>query len=200
MARLPHWSSLAAIVIMLSGIAVTLALQFARPPALLEFGEVPEFTLIERSGRTFTRSDLDGQIWVADFIFTNCAGTCPMMTDKMKLLQRELPESVRMVSFTVDPYRDTPEVLARYADRHGAEGDRWVFLTGEKEELYTLSKEGFHLAVDDTIETEVEPITHSTRFALVDPSGKIRGYYAGTESESVARLVADVEALLDEIS
>ena len=114
-------------------------------------------------------------------------------------LVRELPESVRMVSFTVDPDRDTPEVLARYADRHGAEGDRWVFLTGEKEELYTLSKEGFHLAVDDTIGTEVEPITHSTRFALIGPSGKIRGYYAGTELNSVARLVADVEALLDEI-
>ena len=185
---------------MLSGIGVSVTLQLIRPPELLEFGEVPEFTLIERSGRTFTRSDLEGQIWVADFIFTNCAGMCPMMTDKMKLLGRELPESVRMVSFTVDPDRDTPEVLARYAERHGAEGDRWVFLTGEKEELYTLSKEGFHLAVDDTMGTEVEPITHSTRFALIGPSGKIRGYYAGTESDSVARLVADVEALLDEIS
>ena len=183
---------------MLSGIAVATVIELTRPVELNQFGDVPDFSLVERSGRTVTRQDLDGQIWIADFIFTNCAGTCPMMTDKMRLLQEELPENIRMVSFTVDPARDTPEVMAHYADQRGITGDRWMFLTGERDELYKLSKEGFHLAVDDTIGTEIEPITHSTRFALVDGRGRIRGYYDGTAMETVSQLSNDVGNLLSE--
>jgi cytochrome oxidase Cu insertion factor (SCO1/SenC/PrrC family) len=196
--RLPHWSSLAAMVIMLSGIGVATVIELTKTVELNEFGVVPDFSLVERSGRRVTLGDLDGQIWIADFIFTSCAGTCPMMTDKMRLLEKELPEEIRMVSFTVDPTRDTPEVLTRYADQRGVTGDRWMFLTGERDELYKLSKEGFHLAVDDTIGTEIEPITHSTRFTLVDGRGNIRGYYDGTAMETVAQLAQDVENLLSE--
>jgi protein SCO1/2 len=196
MSRLPHWSSLAAIAIAMSGIAITMGIEVFAPPEPESFGSVPEFTLTERSGRTVTLDDLAGQIWVADFIFTNCAGTCPMMTDVMKRLQDALPQSVRFVSFTVDPYRDTPEVLSNYATRHDIQGDRWIFLTGEQDALYSLSRQGFHLAVDDTIGTEIEPITHSTRMALVDGTGKIRGYYSGTDTEEVSRLATDVRAVL----
>ena len=198
MARLPHWSSLTAIAIMLSGIAVATVIELTKTVELTEFGTVPDFSLVERSGRNVTLQDLEGQIWVADFIFTGCAGTCPMMTDKMRLLGEELPEEIRMVSFTVDPNRDTPEVLTHYAERRGVTGDRWMFLTGGRDELYKLSKEGFHLAVDDTIGTEIEPITHSTRFALVDGVGRIRGYYDGTAMETVAQLAHDVENLRSE--
>ena len=196
MSRVPHWSSLAAIAIAVSGIAVVIGIELFATHEPESFGSVPDFSLTERTGRTVSRADLAGQVWVADFIFTNCAGTCPMMTDVMKGLQDALPESVRLVSFTVDPYRDTPEVLTNYADRHDIEGDRWIFLTGEKDALYSLSKDGFHLAVDDTIGTEIEPITHSTRLALVDRDGEIRGYYSGTETEAIARLSDDVRAVL----
>lgn len=157
---------------------------------------VPEFSLTERSGRTLTQRDLDGHVWVADFVFTNCAGTCPLITQQMRSLQDILPSEVRFVSFTVDPERDTPEVLEQYARQQGADPDRWFFLTGRKDVLHRISVEGFKLALDETTGTDVEPITHSTRFVLVDKSGQIRGYYGGTDDDEIRRLTGDIEKLL----
>jgi protein SCO1/2 len=193
--KLPHWSSLAAIAIALSSITFAIVLTKTAPEQVASFGTIPEFELIERSGRTVTLADLDNRIWVADFIFTNCAGTCPIMTYQMSKLDRALPEEIVLVSFSVDPSRDTPEVLSAYADKNGIESDRWLFLTGERDELYNLAQQGFHLAVDDTIGTAVEPITHSSRFALIDRDGEIRGYYDGTSLESTDQIIADVETL-----
>src|SRR5437762_2164248 len=110
--------------------AGTLALLGARlvgratpePPRL---GTLPDFRLVERSGRAVARADLRGQPWVADFIFTQCAGACPAMTARMARLRRELPAGVRSVSFTVDPGHDTPEALARYGSAFGADQD-WL--------------------------------------------------------------------------
>ncbi len=196
--KLPHWSSLAAIAIAVSSIAFAIIVNRATDQEPITFGNVPEFELVERTGRTVTRADLDGQVWVADFIFTSCGGTCPMMTYQMGKLNRTLPDEVRLVSFTVDPSRDTPEILADYAERNEVEGDRWMFLTGERDSLYRLMREGFHLAVDDTIGTAIEPIAHSSRFALIDRTGEIRNYYDGTSLESVDRIAGDVELLLDD--
>ena len=161
--KLPHWSSLAAIAIMVSSLTFAVILTFTTEEQPITFGSIPDFELIERSGRTVTRAELDGQIWVADFIFTNCGGTCPMMTYQMGKLNQALPDNVRLVSFTVDPTRDTPEILSNYALKNEVEGDRWLFLTGERDAMYQLAQQGFHLAVDDTIGTAVEPITHSSR-------------------------------------
>ena len=121
-----------------------------------------------------------------------------MMTYQMGKLDSALPPEVALVSFTVDPSRDTPEVLTTYAESRGAISDRWYFLTGERDELYTLAREGFHLAIDDTLGSEVEPITHSSRFALIDGSGNIRAYYDGTSLEAIDQVVADVRDLLSE--
>jgi len=192
----PSLSSVAAIAVAISSLTFALIISRTNAEAPLILGTIPEFELIERSGSTMTRADLDGQVWVADFIFTNCGGTCPMMTYQMGKLNKALPESVRLVSFTVDPTRDTPATLSEYAIRNGVEGDRWFFLTGEREDLYRLAQEGFHLAVDDTIGTEVEPITHSSRFALIDEDGNIRNYYDGTSLESIDQIIGDVETLL----
>jgi protein SCO1/2 len=139
---------------------------------------------------------LAGSVWVADFIFTNCGGTCPTMTETMRKLQDVLPSGIHMVSFTVDPSRDTVDVLADYARKYGADEKRWVFLTGDKQALYDLSIKGFKLALDDTSGTVAEPITHSTRFVLVDQKGVIRGYYGGTEDEELKRLSSDAKKLL----
>ena len=162
------------------------------PPELYP---LPDFALTDQRGKTVTLHDLRGKAWVADFIFTNCGGTCPLMTDKMRKLQGVLPGEIRLVSFTVDPTRDTSKVLAAYAEEHGAARGRWLFLTGEKQALYDICVKGFKLPLDTEGGTPAEPIAHSTRFVLVDKWGEIRGYYSGTEEDELKRLAADAKKL-----
>ena len=168
----------------------------AESAVLPDYYAAPEFTLTERSKRTVSEKDLAGAVWVADFIFTHCAGICPTMSANMRKLQDKLPPEVRLVSFTVDPYNDTPEVLSEYANRYGADRDRWVFLTGKPEDIQQLSVGGFKLALDPNSGSEKEPITHSSRFVLVDKEGRIRGYYGMDEADALDRLVADALKLL----
>ncbi len=165
-------------------------------PELTRFYPLPDFSLTDQTDKTVTLADLKGRVWVADFIFTNCGGTCPMMTDKMRKLQTALPPDIRMVSITVDPGRDTPKALAAYAAEQGATRDRWLFLTGDKQALFDLCMQGFKLPLDESGGTAAEPIAHSTRFVLVDKQGEIRGYYNGTEEEDLKRLAADAKTLL----
>ncbi len=167
-----------------------------REPKLTKFYPVPDFSLTDQSGQTVSLNDLKGKVWVADFIFTNCGGTCPVMTEKMRKLMDELSADIHMVSFSVDPARDTPKALAAYAAEHGADSDRWLFLTGEKQVMVDICMNGFKLPLDEERGTPAEPITHSTRFVLVDKQGEIRGYYAGTEEGEVKRLAADAKRLL----
>jgi len=157
---------------------------------------VPEFTLTERSSREVRNQELAGQIWIADFVYTTCGGICPIMTQKMRTLQDKLPEEIRLVSFSVDPETDTPAVLTEYANKFGADPKRWLFLTGNRESLYTLSKDGFKLAVENTGGTEVEPITHSSRFAIVDRQGRIRGYYSMDDPAELEHIIRDAKSLL----
>jgi protein SCO1 len=165
-------------------------------PESTGFYPLPDFSLTDQTEKTVTLADLKGKVWVADFIFTNCGGTCPMMTDKMRELQERLPGEIRMVSITVDPDRDTPKALAAYAAEHGATRERWLFLTGDKQSLYDLCVKGFKLPLDESGGTAAEPIAHSTRFVLVDKQGEIRGYYSGTEEQDLMRLAADAKRLL----
>jgi protein SCO1 len=192
------WGLLVAALIVVFAAAALQRRHRPEPPPIL--GEVPEFTLINRDGRTLHRADLAGSPWIADFIFTRCPASCPMMTSRMARLVQELPadSGVRFVSFSVDPEHDAPEVLERYAASFKAPA-RWYFLTGDGRQIYRLSKEGFKLGVDAApqasgIET-AEPILHSTRFVLVDGGGRIRGYYEAFDEESMKRLEADLRAL-----
>lgn len=165
------------------------------------YGSVPSFTLVERSGRRVSASDLAGRVWIADFIFTRCGGVCPALTTTLAALLRRLPVDppVTAVSFTVDPTRDDPETLRRYADRFNADAARWLFLTGEKDALERLVRDGFRLSIAELPpgerERSAEPITHSDRFVLVDSQLRIRGYYHGTDPESVAKLERDLARL-----
>ena len=188
------WGLLVAALVVVAGAAVWQILLRPVPPPVL--GEVPEFSLTNRDGRTVRKGDLAGAPWVADFIFTRCAASCPMMSMRMERLNRDLPADlpVRLVSFTVDPDYDTPAVLARYAASFKAPG-RWLFLTGPRDAMHRLSKEGFKLAVDAGGGPQDEPILHSTRFVLVDGEGKIRGYYEAFDEESMKKLRQDLEAL-----
>jgi protein SCO1 len=167
-------------------------------PQLPELGVVSDFTLVESSGKPIRLADLRGKVWIASFIFTHCAGSCPIMTHHLAKLQSELPtrDDLRIVSVSVDPERDTPEVLAKYAASNGADRTRWLFLTGDKKLIYKLAHEAFRLAVDDTAGTQEEPILHSTKLVVVDRNGVVRGYYDGTDIETQKQLVHDVNRLL----
>ncbi len=155
--------------------------------------QVPDFSLTDQSGAPFARSNLRGKIWVADFIFTSCVTSCPLMTDTMAKLQGEFAkEDVYFVSFSVDSERDTPEVLARYANRYGADLNKWSFLTGEKGAIYQLAHEGFSLAAG----SQGSEILHSARFALVDRHGQIRGYYDSQNQAVLQKLRRDIKVLL----
>ncbi len=154
---------------------------------------VPDFSLVNQQDRPIELSDLKGKIWIADFIFTHCPTICPIMTEEMAKLQSEFKEEpVYFVSFTVDPERDTPDVLTRYAVKYGADQERWHFLTGEKEQIYQLANEGFKLAAAD----HGGGFPHSTRFALVTPDGYIHDYYDSRSKPMMNNLREDVKALL----
>lgn len=146
--------------------------------------DVPEFQLTERSGKTVTRDDLKGKVWVAAFVFTRCSGPCPQITGNMARLQKELADlpDVRLVTISVDPERDTPAVLQEYAKNFGADPERWLFLTGDKAAVHSLVEKGFRLGVTETKGTARTPgneVDHSTKLVLVDKQGRIRGYFDG---------------------
>ncbi|MBY0375975.1 MAG: SCO family protein [Bryobacteraceae bacterium] len=161
-----------------------------REPSLPVYQTVPAFSLTDQSGERFSRDRLQGRVWIADFIFTRCPGPCLRMSARMKQLAKSLPPEAGLVSFTIDPDYDTPEVLARYAKRYQADPARWTFLTGSKQDLNRLSLDTFKLG-------EISPDqSHSTRFVLIDQQMRHRAYYDSTESDMVERITADVRALL----
>ena len=169
-----------------------------RQRTVSSYGTVPSFQLVNQNGRPFGSAQLAGKIWIADFIYTTCPGPCPMISSRMSELQKPLEKTgVHLVSFSVDPDKDTPQVLRSYAEKLQAEPGRWDFLTGPKSAIYKLSHDGFKLAVSDGSDAQGIPV-HSTRMVLVDRHGQIRGYYDATEADAVTKLVADTNHLLRE--
>lgn len=164
--------------------------------ALPVYYDVPAFELVAQDGQPFQSAVLAGKIWVADFIYTTCPGPCPRMTSQMHAVQDTIVKmpDVKLVSFTVDPARDTPMVLADYAKAHGASSERWYFLTGPEATLQKLDRDVFKLG---NLDASME---HSTRFMLIDRRSRIRGYYDTSESRSIARLIDDIYALAREQS
>jgi protein SCO1/2 len=171
----------------------------SRGPQVPVVGAVPAFSLTDQASRPVTLETFRGKPWVADFIFTSCAGICPVMTAQMARLRPELPEGTQLASFTVDPATDTPARLAGFAAKHKA-GPEWRFLTGEQATLFKLAQEGFKLpvAVNEKGAPEADgPFLHSQRFVLVDGDGRIRGYYDSSDPEELKRLVRDAHAVAD---
>ena len=175
-----------------------LEVQALRQRTVSSYGSVPSFQLTNQDGQPFGSPQLTGKIWIADFVYTTCPGPCPMISTRMSDLQKPLEKTdVRLVSFSVDPEKDTPQVLRSYAERLQADPGRWDFLTGSKSAIYKLSHDGFKLAVSDGSDAQGIPV-HSTRMVLVDRHGQIRGYYDATEPEAVTKLLADTNHLLRE--
>jgi cytochrome oxidase Cu insertion factor (SCO1/SenC/PrrC family) len=156
--------------------------------------DAPPFSLIDQNGRPVTDQTLRGHPYVAAFIFTSCAGPCPMMSAHMARLQTTIAApQVKLVSFTVDPERDTPQVLNQYAERFKADESRWFFLTGPKQTVMETIR-GFKLTAEPAADGSGE-ILHDTRFLLVDPQGRIRGIYSSNDPAEMGRLPGDAERL-----
>lgn len=168
------------------------------------FNTLPDFTLTERTGKDFGTKDLRGKIWLADFIFTSCPGPCPKMSEKFYEMQQALNKTndVKLVSFTVWPDFDKPPILTTYANKFNALPDKWFFLTGNKKTIYDLAHKGFMLGITDK-ETGREILkegefVHSTKIALVDRRGVVRGYYDSGNEEVLQKILVDVGNLMRE--
>ena len=183
-----------------AGRELQLATQDRSLPVL---GKVPDFTLTGANGSSFGSAQLDSSVWIANFIFTRCPATCPMQSTRMSELQErlkttELWSEINLVSFTVDPGHDTPQVLGEYGRRYGAETDKWQFLTGTRDEMWNLSKVGFKLAVgENPPEEEAQPLFHSQRLVLVDRRRQVRGYYDGVSAEGLQQIERDIGRVLE---
>lgn len=163
------------------------------------------FQLIERSGEPFTDADFNGRISVVVFFFTQCTSFCPAMSGRLAELQGILqarPDwpDFQLISVTVDPERDTPEVLRAYADRFGADPNQWLFLTGSIDDVYQRTmRQAFRMPIPTDFEaTEDHEIAHSDRFVLVDRQGAIRGFYPALEDAGWRTLLDDIDRLAAE--
>ena len=164
------------------------------PPVLTA---VPAFELVDQDGEAFSSDALEGQLWVANTIFTTCPSVCPMLTSQMRNLQGrfEGQEGLQFLSFSVDPTNDRPEALRRYAENHDADLRSWHFLTGTPEAMEAAIVQGLRMNMG-TRQSSGD-INHGTHFVLVDRRGRIRGFYR-SDRAGLEELEGHIRHLLDE--
>lgn len=162
-----------------------------RASKIPKYDHVPYFQMTDSEGFPFDSHQLGDKVWIADFIYTQCPGPCPLMTSRMHVLEQQFADKpdVRFVSFSVDPEHDTPPVLDDYAHHFGAPTKKWVFLTGTPATVHLIAFSTFHLG------DVITKMDHSTRFALVDKNGDVRGYYDSTDPSELNNLTADANTL-----
>lgn len=162
------------------------------------FGSAPTFTLTERSGKKVTTTDLKGKTWIANFIFTRCSGQCPLLNKKMQKLQETFKKSpnFRSVSFSVEPEHDTPPVLRNYAKKYSADGNRWLFLTGERDKMHDILEGGFKV-ISGFDGGTTGLLAHTSKFVLINRWGQIQGYYDVLEDDkAMSKLAKDTRRSL----
>ena len=205
-----HWLALASGALLLAVlVAAPLARRWmARAASAPWLGQVPPFALVDQRARAFSRADLAGKLWVADFIFTSCQGACPMLSTRMRALQGWIAEAerargagdlgVRLVSFSVDPEVDTPERLAAYAERWGADARLWTFVTGSLDEVTRVATSGMKAPIGKPSRVgAARDMAHGERLVLVDRRAFVRGQFAPTP-EGLADLERTLSLLLAE--
>lgn len=195
-------------VVLIFGIwAVPKIIDHFKEPDLAITGSVPDFSFTNQHGKTITNKAFEDKVYVIEFFFTTCPSICPIMNQNMLKIEKEFygNPNFGIASFTIDPKTDTPEVLKQYAENYGVTHPNWHFLTGDKEEIYKLSNEGFKLY---TAQEEGTPggFEHSGLFALIDKEGNIRSrydefgnpkiYYNGLEDSEIKMLKEDIKKLL----
>lgn len=161
--------------------------------------KIADFSLIDQNGENFTTKDLEGKYYVTDFFFTTCPTICPDMSSQLVRVQNAYKDNAdfMIVSHSVTPEIDTPKVLLEYGKRYEADFNKWVFLTGDKKQIYDLARKSYFAA---TTEGDGGPddFIHTENFVLVDKEKRIRGFYDGTDAESVDQLITDIEILAQE--
>lgn len=160
------------------------------------FHTIPSFSLTNQNGKRVTESLVKGKVYVADYFFTTCQSICPIMSKQLDRVYKSQTD-VMILSHTVDPETDTPEILKAYAEKFQADTNRWIFLTGSKPDLYNLARNGYLLDAQEG-NGGAEDFIHTQNFALIDKKGRIRGFYDGTDSSAVNDLITDIGFLLQE--
>lgn len=160
-----------------------------------ELYDVPEFSFHDRDGESFTIANLKGHVSIVDFIFTNCPGLCPMMASKLLPIHAEfkMQKNFQIVSFSVDPARDSLQALQQYANRYDITDKIWRFIRTDKKQIDPFYENGFKLGGE-------LPFGHSGAFILVDQNAKIRGYYDSGDEMSMKILKKDLQTLLDKLN
>ncbi|MBS1764170.1 MAG: SCO family protein [Bacteroidetes bacterium] len=160
---------------------------------------VSPFSLIDQNGDTITNHTFDGKIYVADFFFTTCRSICPVMSTQMERVAAKYANNpnVLIISHSVNPEYDTPAVLKEYANMHHAVSGKWFFVTGDKKQIYDLARTSY-LSIASKGDGGPDDFIHTQNFALVDKEKRLRGYYDGTDSTDVSRLLTDIDLLLQE--
>lgn len=164
--------------------------------------KVSDFSFTNQEGKTVTLNDVKGKIYVVEYFFTTCKGICPKMNENMTKVYQAFRgnDDIKILSHTVDPKKDTVGALKAYSLRFDADPTQWMFLTGDKKELYDMARYSYFVtAADDTATKDIESdFIHTDRFVLVDRIGQVRGQYEGTDIGSVNQLIGDIKELLKE--
>ena len=160
-----------------------------------KYHTISDFSLVNQNGDTITEKDYEGKIYVADFFFTTCQTICPVMTDHMSKLQVKLEgdEDVLLLSHSVTPEIDTVAQLKRYAIEKGVNDSKWNLVTGDKKQIYDLARKSY-LAAKDVPYNKYD-LVHTENFVLVDKKKRIRGFYDGTDPESIEQILRDIKTL-----
>lgn len=168
---------------------------------------VPDFSFTNQNGETITNKNYEGKVYVAEFFYSTCPSICPIMNRNMVKVQNEFygNPDFGIASITINPQEDTPQVLKEYADRYQVTNPNWHMLTGDKEAIYKLANEGFHIYAGESLDSD-EAFEHSGLFALIDQDGHIRSrydengnaliYYDGLEAEGIQMLIEDIKLLM----
>lgn len=186
------WVVLAAIMML---VAVVFVRRHPLPPALPEISRVGPFALTNQFGLRVSRDDIEGWVVIADVIFSRCPGQCHQLSQAMAKMQSMVPmgSRIRFLSLSADPTFDTPDILAKYGRRYGAEGERWHFLTGPKREVYTLATEGMKFSVVENESAKPgnleEQFIHASSFAIMDRRGMLRAMVQLEDPRCVERVV-----------
>ena len=164
--------------------------------------KIPDFSFTNQNGQEITNKDYEGKIYIADFFFATCSGICPKLAKNMNALQNTYKDNDRimLLSHSVMPWKDNPEVLKEYARANNVSGSKWNLVTGDTNALYTIARKGYFADEDFTKTQDENDFIHTENFILVDGNGYIRGVYNGTLEIDLKRLIRHIEILQQEPS
>jgi protein SCO1/2 len=189
-------------VFVIAAMPIVRAVRADHPEPLPVIKQLPDFEFVDQYGEAFGSENLRGKVWVANFIFTRCRTSCPIFTKEMTVVQhrtKQLADAIHLVSFTVDPKYDTPEVLLAYAQANRVSPRMWSFLTGDLDQIRATVVDGFDSAMGDGdgATGDHSGLFHGSHFVLVDFEGRIRGYYRSGEDEVLDRMLGDINVLIN---